>query len=366
MQKNIAVFFGGNSNEREISVITGLLAVNLLRGSEYRVIPVYLRPEGGMVTGEYRSPADFRKGASIKETPVRLGRGCLLREKRARLLSPVDCALNCCHGGLGEDGTLSALLTYYKINSASPEAPMSAIGMDKTLTKLMAKGLGVPTVRGFSVTEKGWEKREEILKEAANFGYPLIVKPAKLGSSIGIKVAKDEGELVSALELAFRLDRAALVEEYLKNKRDINCAACRVGGEIALSPLEEVFSSEDILTFSEKYEPHAGRHSQMPADLPEEIAEKICAYTKKIYDALGGRGVVRADFLVAEGAVYFNELNTVPGSLSCYLFGKSLTENKYFLLSLIEEALKDPPREKETISSGILEKPVFSGKASKR
>ncbi len=366
MRKNIAVFFGGNSSEREISVITGLLAVNLLRSTIYNIIPVYLLPDGGMVTAAYKSPADFRKGANVRKTPVRLGKSCLLYGKREKKMLPIDCALNCCHGGLGEDGTLSALLTYYKIPSASPEAPMSAIGMDKTLSKIMAKGLGVPTVRSFSVTEKAWQERENIIKEAANFGYPLIVKPAKLGSSIGIKVAKDEEELVSALELAFRLDGAALLEEYLKDKRDINCAAYMAGGETVLSSLEEVFSDEEILTFSEKYEPHAGRHSQMPADLPEELAESIRGYTKTIYEALGGRGVVRADFLVAGGNVYFNELNTVPGSLACYLFGRSLTENKYFLLTLIEEALKNPPREKETITSGILEEDLFSGKGRKR
>lgn len=365
MSETVAVFFGGNSNEREISVITGLLAVNLLRGTKYRVIPVYIRPEGGMATAEYRSPADFRRSATIKETPVRLEEKCLVHAKKGKRLAVVDCALNCCHGGLGEDGTLSALLTYYKINSASPEAPMSAIFMDKTLTKIAAKGLDIPIVHSFSVTEREWEEREKILNEAENFGYPVIVKPAKLGSSIGIKVAKNGEEFASALDLAFRLDENALVEEYFAGKRDINCAACRVGGETALSPLEEVFSNEDILTFSEKYEEHAGKRSELPARLPEELAEKIRAYTRRIYEAFGGRGVVRADFLVVGDEVYFNELNTVPGSLSSYLFGESLTESRYFLLSLIDEALKNPPRAKQTLSSGILEGNVFSGKGRK-
>ncbi len=366
MQKNVAVFFGGSSNEREISVITGLLAVNLLRGSKYRVIPVYLRPEGGMTTGEYRNVSDFAKGGRGKETPVRLGEKCLLSGKRGKVFAPIDCALNCCHGGIGEDGTLSALFTYYKIVSASPEAPMSAIGMDKTLSKLMARGLGIPTVRSFTVTEKKWEARESVLKEAEAFGYPLIVKPAKLGSSIGIKVARDEGEFIAAMELAFRLDSVALVEEYLAGRRDINCAACRVGGETALSPLEEVFSGEEFLTFSEKYETHAGRHSRIPADLPAELADRIASYTRTVYEALGGRGVIRIDFLVKGEEAFFNELNTVPGSLACYLFGRSLTENRYFLISLIEEAMRNPPREKETLSSGILEKGVFAGKGRKR
>ncbi len=356
MPKTVAVFFGGKSNEREISVITGMLAVNLLRNTSYRVVPVILSPVCGMMTGNVRGVEDFRKGAKTKFRPVRL-EGRTLRTARGRKLADIDVALNCCHGGMGEDGTLSALLRFHGIPSASPEAPMSAVFMDKTLTKIAAKGLGIPVLEGRKVAEG--EPFEAALSLAEELGFPVVVKPAHLGSSIGIKVAKDPSELESALGLAFRLDDSALLEAYLPARRDINCAVCRRKGEIVLSPPEEVFSDEEILTFSEKYEMGA-RTNQLPADLPQALTEEIGGYTRTLYRAFGGKGVVRADFFVAEGRVYFNELNTVPGSLSCYLFGKSLSENRAFLCDLIEEAA--PAASKETLSTGILETDVFSGR----
>ena len=174
-----------------------------------------------------------------------------------------------------------------------------------------------------------------------------------------------EEELLRALELAFRLDRRVLLEKYLAGRRDINCAAWRKGEEICLSPLEEVFSGSEILTFSEKYE-HAPQPSKIPAELPEEIAEKIYRGTRIVYSAFSCRGVVRADFFVAGEEVYFNELNTVPGSLACHLFGRSLKERRDFLVSLIE-AGKTPEPQGEIVSSGILESDLFSGgKGAKR
>ena len=360
--KTVAVFFGGNSNEHEISVITGMLAVNLLRASEFRVLPVYLPREGGMLSSEEMlTVADFREGAYRRFPAVELSEGMLVDKKKRKRMKKIDCALNCCHGGAGEDGTLAALLRWYKIPSASPDTPISSIFMDKAISKYAVRGLQIPCARAGVVREG--EDGEKIAKK---LGYPVIVKPARLGSSIGIKVARNQEELKKALELAFELDSCALLEEYFERKRDLNCAVCRVEGEIKLSEVEEVFSSEDILTFSEKYEGEGARSSALPADIPEETAKKVRSITRKIYEAFGGVGVMRADFLLVEGEVYFNELNTVPGSLSCYLFAPKLSEAKNFLISLIEEGMK-PKREKTVVKSGILERGVFSGgKGSKR
>lgn len=356
MQKTVAVFFGGRSNEHEISVITGVLAANLLRSAGYSVLPVYLLREGGMVTGEMRAVSEFRT-PSKKWTALRFTEGGL-RAGRRRIV-PVDVALNCCHGGMGEDGTLSALLRWYGIRSASPDIPISSAFMDKSITKAAAKGLGIPVLEGVTV------------HEGEDYGVPalplpLIVKPSRLGSSIGIKVARTEEELKKALSLAFTLDDSALVEPYLAGKRDLNCAVCRIGGEIRLSPVEEVFSDEDILTFSEKYEGAGERRSELPASVPKEISDRVQAYTKRIYEAFRGRGVVRADFLLSGEELFFNELNTVPGSLSCYLFGGTLSGAKNFLVSLVEEGLAAADEEKETIETGILRGSVFSLKGGKR
>ena len=359
--KTVAVFFGGKSNEHEISIITGMLAVNLLR-ERYRVVPVYLSSAGEMYSSEeMRSVDDFKTLSTVRFPRVALeGKNLVLYKKRKKTVAALDVALNCCHGGAGEDGTLSALLRFHGIPFASPDVAVSAVFMNKEYGKIAAKGLGIPVVESFAVHEEEWKANEAgVLSRAEELGYPVIVKPSELGSSIGIKVAKTQEEFRAAMELAFRLDKGALVETYLEGKRDINCAAYRLHGEVALSPCEEVFSHDEILSFSEKYEGTGARNSALPADLPAGLAERIGTYTKLIYESFEVCGVVRADFLVSGEDVYFNELNTVPGSLACYLFGERLSENRDFLVSLIEEA--KPMKAKQTVESGILRSTVFAG-----
>ncbi len=197
MKKNVAVFFGGKSNEHDISIITGIYAVNLLRGADYKVIPVYLPREGGMCYADAECVKDFTDGKK-KFVPVYLFDGGLWSVKKKKQLFQIDVALNCCHGGAGEDGTLSALLKWNAISS---------VFMNKWLGKIAARGLDLPVARAVCVKEGENVPLEEV------GGYPVIVKPVNLGSSIGIKIAHDEEELASALRYAFRLDGAALVEE---------------------------------------------------------------------------------------------------------------------------------------------------------
>ncbi len=368
MPKTVAVFFGGNSNEHEISVITGMLAVNLLRAAKYNVIPVYLPRAGGMASSKkMRSVADFR--TPCPQFPaVRLTGGGLIPERGRKKPVHIDVALNCCHGGMGEDGTLAALLAWHNIPSASPDVPVSAVFMNKRLSKLAARGMGLPVLPSFAVREEEWQaEKGKTLSKAEALGYPVVVKPCRLGSSVGVTVAKSPEELESALALAFRLDDDALIETYLAGKRDVNCAACRRGEGYVLSPLEEVFSERDILTFGEKYEGEEKRASQIPADLPAPVAETIRNIMQTLCENFAFRGVVRGDFLVAGEEVYFNELNTVPGSLACYLYGRTLTESRNFLVSLVEEAAAAPREPKEVLISGILNENIFArGKGCKR
>ncbi len=361
--RTVAVFFGGRSNEREISVITGMLAVNLLRGGEYRVLPVYLGEEGGAyLAEEARGVEFFRRENNKKMLPVQIQSGGLVKGRGRKRKIKVDCALNCCHGGMGEDGTLSALLRWAEIPLASPDVAISSVFMNKEYSQIAARGLNIPAVPSFTVSEEEWQTaKSEVEEKAEKFGYPLIVKPSVLGSSIGISVARNGEELSKSLALAFRLDSGVLIEKYLKNKRDLNCAAVRVGEGVRVSQIEEVFSSCEILSFSEKYEETSERTSQLPADVPAEIAARVGEYTRRIYTAFHGEGIVRADFLYADGEVYFNELNTVPGSLALYLFHESLTCGRELLLSLIEQTLSAPREKKEILRTGILEQDVFGG-----
>ena len=336
MKKTVAVFFGGASNESEISVITGMYAVNLLRGTRWHVLPVYLPPEGGMLLGNYKSVSEF--SGTPKGTFVTLADGALVRAGKKKPLARMDVALNCCHGGMGEDGTLAALLRWNKIPSASPAQAESAVFMDKSLTKIAARGLDIPVAPALTFTEQSW--RADALQtkaQVAAFGYPVVVKPARLGSSIGLTVAHGEETLSDALELAFTLDDKALIERYYPEKRDINCAACKMGGEVIASPCEEVFSAEELLSYAEKYK--KGKGSQCPADLPASVSAQIETNTRRLYEAFGMRGVVRADYLLCDGEVYFNEMNTVPGSLAWYLFCDKLADFSQVLSALIEQGI---------------------------
>lgn len=353
--KTVAVFFGGRSNEHEISVITGMFAAGLLRGI-YRVLPVLLPQEGGMLLAEGARGVKAFCGKN-KFPAVEFIRGGLRFVKKHKKAFALDCALNCCHGGAGEDGTLSALLDWYEIPSASPDLSVSAMFMDKSLSKIAAKGLDIPVLPSFVLHE---EERGVAAERMNVFGYPAVIKPCKLGSSIGVSLVRGEEELFSALDLAFRLDSGVLVEKYLENKRDLNCALCRMGGKTALSPVEEVFSAGGLLSFGEKYE-HAVRTSQIPARIPEEAAEEIRSIMRLIGDRFSVRGIVRGDFLYDGDKIYFNELNTVPGSLALYLFGESMLSSREFLQELIEGAMKQPESQKEIFTTGILRSGIFAG-----
>ena len=347
--KTVAVFFGGKSYEHEVSILSGLLAVKLLNTKENRVLPVYVSMENELFDGTGREAKDYAEGKTDGMKPLRLVKGGFRR--RFGGFVPVDCALNCCHGGLGEGGGLAALLEWHSIPSASPSMTESALFQNKYLTKLAVRSLGVPVVDGFCLDQESFRKKKlfSLSLSERKFGYPVIVKPNRLGSSVGIAVAKDREELCRALGIAFSFDCRVLIERYLPEKRDVNCAVYE-GERLILSECEEVFSGEAFLSYGDKYE-----RERKTALLDEGIAGEIKALSARIYRRFSLKGVVRMDFLVSEGKVWFNELNVVPGSLAYYLFSPSLSDAKKMLLSLVEGAKQYP---KEQISfTGLLKRP---------
>ena len=346
MPKSVVVLFGGRSCENEVSVITGTMAANLLRGG-YDVYPVYIAQSGVMYTGEALFSASALRGAdpdkAFRRAVFAGGALFALHGRRLRELCRPYCALNCCHGMGGEDGAVSGLLDLNGIPNASPDMAGSALFMDKALTKLFAKALGIKTAPSFRLGEAEYKKRGAFaLKCAERLGYPVIVKPNRLGSSIGVTVAHTRAELVLAIECAFAYDTAVLAEAYLGGSREINCAAYAAGGEIVVSPCEEAKTRNAFLTFKDKYfDGGKEEHGDFPADLPQEVAEKVRAYTKLLYRRASLRGIVRADFLLHGGEVYFNEMNTVPGSLSWYFFSRNLRSFPEVLSAVIEQGVKD-------------------------
>ena len=345
--KNVAVVFGGMSCENEISVITGTMAANVMDRGRYVPYPVYLSQNGRLYTGKALfDVASFRGGVEGRAEEALFLNGALyaVKGKKLREIAKIDCGVNCCHGTGGEDGLVSALFSLNRIPNASPAMAGSAVFMDKGLTKLAAKALGVKSAPYFRIGEAEYGKRAAMALRCVEerLGYPVIVKPARQGSSIGVLVAENREELVRAIRTAFEYDTVAIAEKYLAGCREINCAAYKRGGEIVVSECEEPLTAHKILTFRDKY--IAGgkeRARNFPADIPEKCAERVKGYTKLLYRRLNLCGVVRADFLLCGEEVYFNEMNTVPGSLAYYLFSESLAGFSHMLGELIEQGIAE-------------------------
>lgn len=364
MLKKVAVIFGGDACEREVSIITGTFACNVLRGGKYDVLPVYLDEKGRAFTSEgfWEIGAFQRKDCMKKAQRILINDATVyaLNEKNQRLKPVCDLvgALNCCHGGLGEGGGVSAWMEMQGVPLASPSIAASAVCLDKALTKVVAKGLNIPTVDGMRVRECDYRHRGEFLLKnmARRLKFPVIIKPTHLGSSIGIQVAKDEEEAKRAIEAAFELDNCVLIERFLEDKRDVNCAAYALGDEVYVSEAEEAFSEGSrVYGFAEKYlkkeQKSGGR-----ALLSGALRQKIRSYTKTVYKKLNMAGVVRVDYLVQGDKVFLSEINTVPGSLAYYLFCDRISEAKHFFESLIDDAVsRSLAGKKHIVSTGILE-----------
>ena len=363
--KNIAVFFGGKSPEHDISVITGVLTLNSMSKTNYNPLPVFIDKNGEWFTGEilfdldnYKN-LDYKKLKKVTLTPFSNTLYYMHRNKLKKYAS-ISSAINCCHGGNGENGNLSGLIEISGVAFCSPSALSSALFMDKQKTKTALKGIGVKTLPSLLVNSLNVTQ-----KQIESFGFPLIVKPNFLGSSIGIKKVNDYDELLSAISYALKYSNQALIEPFLEEFTEINCAVySNHKGDLVVSECERPISKNDILSFTDKYK---NGTREFPAKIPKNVADKIKEITGKIYDSYIGKGVVRIDFFVCEEKVFVNEVNTVPGSLAYYLFCDTLKEFSVMLEELIcagEKEFNKACSLKTEYSSGILTS--FGSKSAKR
>lgn len=367
--RKVAVFFGGKSCENEISILTGVFVLNVLDREKYQIFPVYIHTDGGMYFGKNLSDLSvFKKGNFSGFDRVVLDGGILYSiypaKKKMKKITKIDVALNCCHGGLGEGGGVSALMESNGIPLASPDLVSSGVFMDKGMTKLFAQALNIPVLDYLRVNEEDYLRRGAFLLKNIHtrLKYPVVIKPSRLGSSIGITVARTEEEAKIALDSAFLLDDRVIIEKYLEDKKDVNCAACRIRGEICVSDAEEAFGS-GVYSFEEKYVKRTVDRTKggERAAVLGELRDKIRAYTKTIYRRMNMQGVVRMDFLVSGNDVYLCEVNTVPGSLAYYLFCERVSNARSFFTDLIEEAVTSA-KTKKIISTGILKKVKWMSK----
>lgn len=342
MKTNIAVFFGGRSTEHEISVISANQAMAAMDSDKYNVIPVYITKDGRWFTGEaltdvknYRNTAELLKQCTqVYMRPI-YGDYNLYKAERKMFGSDVfaklDAAIPVLHGSNGEDGIFEGVLETIGIPYAGCGTLASANGMDKITMKMILASDGIPVVDYVWFTDKQWfaHRDELIAKIESKLGYPVIVKPANLGSSVGIGRADDREELLAKVDDARRYSARIIVEDLVENLQEINCAVLGDCDEYRTSVLEEPIKSGEILSYTDKYmggtKDNRGMHAskkRIPADLPKEETERIQFLAGETFRVLSCHGVSRVDVMVDAKTrnIYVNEINTIPGSLSFYLW----------------------------------------------
>jgi D-alanine-D-alanine ligase len=332
---NVGVIYGGASVEHDVSILTALQAMEALSG-RHRVVPIYVTRRGRWLSGDALRELDTYRVEGEPDVPeisrdlsgglVRhLGGGGGLLSRR-REGTGIDVALPATHGTYGEDGTLQGLLELCGVPYAGSSVGASAAAMDKGVTKAVLKQAGLPTPDGSEIPrDPGAELVSETL---AAYGLPVYVKPISLGSSIGVARCSTREEVDEALELAFELDRSALIERSVEGATEVNCAVLGPrGGELRASVCEQPVAQDDLLSFEDKYlrggkgEGMKGAERIIPAPIGDEATVRVQELARRAFRALGCAGVARIDFLIAaDGTVYVNELNTIPGSFSFYLW----------------------------------------------
>lgn len=353
MKTKVAMMFGGKTVEHEVSVISGIQAIMAMDTDKYEVIPVYMTKENDMYIG-----SDIGNIAAYKDIPALLaksqrvimvsdgGRVQLVPYplKRFGAKNPVqiDIAFPVVHGTNVEDGALQGYLKTLGVPFVGPDVTSSAISMDKFITKAVLKEAGVPVLDAKVYTLADYAELDSLLEKAEKaIGYPMITKPVNLGSSVGIKVAKNRAELTDAFDEAFRYASRVIAEHAIAELREINCSVLGDENEAIASECEEPLTSGEILSYEDKYVNSGGGKKsgakggsgskgagmanlsrKIPAELTPEKREEIRDMAVRAFKALGCCGVSRIDFMIdkASDALYFNEINPIPGSLSFYLW----------------------------------------------
>ena len=342
MKTRLAVIFGSRACEHDVSIISGLQALYAANTQKYDAFPVYISREGTWFVGDALRKMEFYKKPDWSAVrPVipagKRGKLALVDAQEHKGLFKkslpdeiADVVMPVLHGMNGEDGTLQGMLEMWGVPYTSSGVLGSAVGMDKIAMKQLFRGCGFPVLDWVGVDRGQWfDEREAILDRVESvLPYPVFVKPANLGSSIGISRADNRQALSDALDVAAAYDRRLLVERGLTKFQEVNCAALGYAHEVDVSETEMPTSWEAFLSFDDKYLRGKGAKGmealarKIPAPVAPQIGARVKELTKEVFLALDCKGVVRVDFLLDEesGELYVGEINTIPGSLAFYLW----------------------------------------------
>ena len=366
MKTNVAFFYGCRSVEHEVSIISAVQAMMAVDTEKYDITPVYVTKKGEMYTGEklfkieeYRDLPKLLSQCK-KVFFVREGDRVLMKTdgkkglfKKEEEPVGIDVAFPVVHGTNCEDGTIQGYLEFLGLPYVGCDILSSAVGMDKAVFKDVLKSAGLPVLDCLCFTAREYLNDKETLSQKISdkIGYPLIVKPVNLGSSVGITKVNAPEELDEALSLAISFADKILVERAVTNLREINCSVLGDSSDCRASVCEEPFMNDEILSYEGKYMANAkGGQSKgmaslgrkIPADLSEERSQEIRNLACKIFKAIGASGVVSIDFIIDcdTDTVYANEINTIPGSLSFYLWDATDMKYRELIDNLIDLAFR--------------------------
>ncbi len=374
----LGILYGSRSCEHEVSIISALQLAGVADPFKYEVIPVYISKRGEWFIGgalwKLETYLDFDPRASglTRVFPdltsgsrdlMAFERGRLFAGEKRRAAARLDCVIPVMHGLNGEDGSLQGMLELMDVPYASTGVAGSAVGMDKIMMKRLFAGCGFPVLPDTSLARSEFERDPEAAcsKVEAKLPYPVFVKPANLGSSIGVSRAENRQQLMDALNLAFSLDRRSLIESGLNDPLEVNCSVLGFDDTVETSVVEQPVRQGQLLDFNTKYLA-SGRENGMasltriiPAPISEQDTEKVKALSADIFRALDCRGVVRVDFMIDRGTgeLYITEINTIPGSMAFYLWEKTGNGLRYRHLvdRLVQDAFRAQEQKEKIITS---------------
>lgn len=380
MKLRVGVVFGGPSVEHEVSVISALQAIQHMNQEKYDVVPIYISKNR-----EWYCGSELREISNYQDIPqllqqlnpvnfVRMGNEfCLVRTTGLfrKVVDTVDVVFPIVHGQNVEDGSLVGFFETLGVPYVGSNVLASSLGQDKVIMKQVFESQDIPVVDYVWFLENDYyESKKSILKDIKKMGYPVVVKPARLGSSVGIHFVKDESELLVALEDAFVYDKKIVVEKAISNLIEVNCSVLGTMDQMEVSELEEVLSSHDILTFQDKYvgEGKSGGSSKgmvntsriIPANIEKELETQVKDLSKKVFRTLNLSGVVRIDYLIDSKTheVFVNEPNIIPGSLAFYLWepkGKKYSQLLDEMISYGIREYKEKSKKTTCFDTNILE-----------
>lgn len=355
MKKKIVILFGGVSCEHDISIITAFQTYMNIDTSIYDVYCAYIcKNKTWKLISNFDDIKKFSSQIAKAQEVTLLPSSNVLYCKKGRTLKElcqIDCVVNCTHGINGEDGSVAGLLNLSGVACTSCDMLQSALGIDKSEFARYIKSLEIPQVKKVSICrEEFFDNAQKIASKIKDeLGFPVIIKPARLGSSIGIKVCKNIHDLPTFIENALKFDKKVLVEEYLTDINEYNIALYKSLDGLKMSKIESPKMAGEILSFNNKYIKEKNSPASYisatvkPAKINKKLKNEIEKYSSMCYEKMQLRGVVRFDFIFdkANEKLYLNEINTVPGSLANYLFTNIDKEFMEQLTDQIEFAIHE-------------------------